>query len=141
MQFFLPGIPQVYYVGLLAGANDMALLQATGVGRDINRHHYDPAGIATELRRPVVRELLRLIRLRNETSAFNGYFRSLPAPDTRLVLEWRNGADVARLEVDFQTLDYRLETVTSGTTDVFEFDLAEGRAGAARPVTHTDPAH
>jgi sucrose phosphorylase len=28
IQFFLPGVPQVYYVGLLAGENDMALLQA-----------------------------------------------------------------------------------------------------------------
>jgi hypothetical protein len=27
IQFFLPGVPQVYYVGLLAGENDMALLQ------------------------------------------------------------------------------------------------------------------
>ena len=28
IQFFLPGVPQVYYVGLLAGENDMALLSA-----------------------------------------------------------------------------------------------------------------
>ena len=26
IQFFTPGVPQVYYVGLLAGENDMALL-------------------------------------------------------------------------------------------------------------------
>ena len=26
LQFFSPGIPQVYYVGLLAGANDIELL-------------------------------------------------------------------------------------------------------------------
>jgi sucrose phosphorylase len=40
MQFFAPGIPQVYYVGLLGGENDMELLARTGVGRDINRHYY-----------------------------------------------------------------------------------------------------
>ena len=40
IQFFAPGIPQVYYVGLLAGANDLDLLRRTGVGRDINRHYY-----------------------------------------------------------------------------------------------------
>ena len=28
IQFFVPGIPQVYYVGLLAGTNDMELLGA-----------------------------------------------------------------------------------------------------------------
>jgi hypothetical protein len=54
IQFFLPGVPQVYYVGLLAGENDMAALLpplqpreiSCGVGRDINRHHYDAAAIA-----------------------------------------------------------------------------------------------
>jgi sucrose phosphorylase len=40
LQFFTPGIPQVYYVGLLAGSNDMELLARSGVGRDVNRHHY-----------------------------------------------------------------------------------------------------
>ncbi len=32
IQFFAPGIPQIYYVGLLAGRNDLDLLQRTGVG-------------------------------------------------------------------------------------------------------------
>jgi sucrose phosphorylase len=140
VQFFLPGIPQVYYVGLLAGANDMALLEATGVGRDINRHHYAPGEIDEQMRRPVVRELLRLIRLRNETPAFNGYFMSLPCADTCLMLEWRNDADLARLEVDFRTLDYRLETVTSGVSDSFRFELAKDRTGAAEPLAQADPA-
>jgi sucrose phosphorylase len=39
IQFFAPGVPQVYYVGLLAGENDMSLLAKTGIGRDINRHY------------------------------------------------------------------------------------------------------
>ena len=43
IQFFAPGVPQVYYVGLLAGTNDLDLLRRTGVGRDINRHHYTRA--------------------------------------------------------------------------------------------------
>ena len=37
IQCFVPGIPQIYYVGLLAGANDLDLLRRTRVGRDINR--------------------------------------------------------------------------------------------------------
>ena len=40
LQFFAPGIPQVYYVGLLGGTNDVELLARTGVGHDINRHYY-----------------------------------------------------------------------------------------------------
>ena len=33
-----PGIPQVYYVGMLAGKNDIKLLEETKEGRNINRH-------------------------------------------------------------------------------------------------------
>lgn len=74
LQFFTPGIPQVYYVGLLAGSNDMDLLARTGVGRDVNRHHYTRAELVQELDRPVVQALLRLIRFRNAHPAFHGDF-------------------------------------------------------------------
>lgn len=47
-------------LALLAGGNDMGLLERTGIGRDINRHYYTPAEIAAELERPVVQTLLAL---------------------------------------------------------------------------------
>src|SRR5262249_42012381 len=82
IQFFLPGVPQVYYVGLLAGENDMALLAETGVGRDINRHRYGAADFAAALERPVVQQLMQLIRLRNEHPAFAGHFQMHPSGPT-----------------------------------------------------------
>ena len=72
MQLFARGVPQVYYVGLLAGANDRAGLQLSGDGRAINRHNYTLAEIDEELRRPVVQRLLELVRLRNSHPAFDG---------------------------------------------------------------------
>ena len=102
MQFFLPGIPQVYYVGLLAGENDMALLQRNGVGRDINRHHYSRAEIEADLTKPVVQALLRLIRLRNAHPAFNGQFSLAQAEgDSVLGLQWSSGERSIGLRVDF----------------------------------------
>src|SRR6185295_16018743 len=74
LQLFTPGIPQVYYVGLLAGANDMNLLRRTGVGRDINRHYYSDQEMHSELIRPVVHSILDLIRFRNTHAAFAGEF-------------------------------------------------------------------
>lgn len=88
IQFFLPGVPQVYYVGLLAGENDMDLLARTRVGRDINRHHYTPAEIDAALQRPVVQRLAALIRLRNQHPAFSGQFDLLASPADRLHLRW-----------------------------------------------------
>jgi sucrose phosphorylase len=101
LQFFLPGIPQVYDVGLLAGRNDMALLEATGVGRDIYRQRFDRAGVEAALRRRVVQRLLALIRLRNEHPAFGGRFEVQPSSPQVLVLRWQaEGAGLER-EVDF----------------------------------------
>ncbi len=103
IQFFSPGIPQVYYVGLLAGENDMDLLARTGVGRDINRHYYTLEEIVQAIQRPVVQSLFRLIRFRNQHPAFNGAFSMPETPDSRLILRWDNGAAWAVLEVDFAT--------------------------------------
>ncbi|MFG6448312.1 sucrose phosphorylase [Roseateles sp. BYS180W] len=108
LQFFLPGVPQVYYVGLLGGRNDMALLAQSQVGRDINRHRYSPAEIDTALATPMVQQLLQLIRLRNEHPAFNGQFTLLDSPDEQLRLQWQNGPHQARFDVDFESLAHSL---------------------------------
>jgi len=93
LQFFLPGVPQVYYVGLLAGGNDMALLAQSGVGRDINRHHCAPGEVAAAMQRPVVRDLVALIRLRNHHPAFHGEFQVLPSEAHELALRWSAPSD------------------------------------------------
>ena len=95
VQFFLPGIPQVYYVGLLAGSNDVSLLERTGVGRDINRHYFRADEIETALQRPVVQDLLRLIRLRNSHPAFGGTFELAVTGADLLELRWALGREIA----------------------------------------------
>jgi sucrose phosphorylase len=105
LQFFAPGIPQVYYVGLLAGVNDMELLQRTGEGRDINRHHYTNDEIHSEIQRPIVRALFELIRFRNTHPAFAGDFNLLPSSDHEIAIEWRNDAHWARLNVDLMAMN------------------------------------
>ena len=120
IQFFLPGVPQVYYVGLLAGHNDMELLERSKVGRDINRHHYTPAEIAADLQRLVVQQLLALIRLRNSHPAFNGSFESLPCAPHELKLRWTLGDNSIELAVNLKTLDQAISTRGAGTHTVVE---------------------
>ena len=55
----------MYYVGLLAGKNDLKLLEETKVGRNINRHYYTLEEVDEEVERPVVRNLLKLMEFRN----------------------------------------------------------------------------
>lgn len=91
IQVLLPGVPQVYYVGLLGGHNDLSLLRQTGVGRDINRHYYTPKEILAALETPLVEQVLNLLRWRAEHPAFAGDFALLvsDAPD-ELRLRWTN---------------------------------------------------
>ncbi len=112
IQLFVPGVPQVYYVGLLAGENDMDLLARTGVGRDINRHFFRPEEVEEALREPVVRELLELIRLRNRHPAFDGRFELEASTEELLALRWTQGSARVALRVDFRTLRY--EIIASG---------------------------
>ena len=100
IQCFLPGIPQIYYVGLLAGTNDLDLLRRTGAGRDVNRHYYTSAELQGALAQPVVQSLLSLLRIRNTHAAFQGEFRVQADDATRLALAWEHGAASARLDVD-----------------------------------------
>ena len=100
IQFFSPGIPQVYYAGLLAGGNDTELLARTQVGRDINRHCYTRQEIEAALSRPVVGALCELIRFRNAHEAFAGEFSVGGTTVEKLTMRWESGASWAELDVD-----------------------------------------
>jgi len=109
LQLFSPGVPQVYYVGLLAGINDMELLHRTNEGRDINRHRYTAQEIELEIQRPVVRALFELIRFRDTHPAFAGDFRLLPCMDHEIAIEWRNKDHWARLNVDLKAMNSAID--------------------------------
>ena len=126
--FFVPGVPQVYYVGLLAGSNDMALMASTGVGRDINRHHYSLTEIDTALAQPVVQQLLWLIRLRNSHQAFSGVFRCEVNGAAQLTLHWDAGAHRASLRLYFAQTQATVQWTTPA-------GLQQWDVGSAPPVS------
>lgn len=109
VQFFAPGIPQVYYVGLLAGKNDLRLLEETKVGRNINRHYYSEEEIAQETQRPVVKNLLRLMEFRNSYGAFDGDFELLECGDSELHIIRTNGVLCAELKADLKKRSFTIQ--------------------------------
>jgi len=100
IQFFAPGIPQVYYVGLLAGKNDDEKVESTGEGREINRHNFSTTEIDEAMEKEVVQRLLQLIRFRNEYPAFNGEFKVLPCFEQEINLSWQKGDKSCILKID-----------------------------------------
>jgi sucrose phosphorylase len=96
LQLFTPGVPQVYYVGLLAGRN----VASRGDAREINRRRYTAEEVDAAGRQPVVATLLELIRLRTAHPAFGGAFALPDAPAGELALVWHHGDARAELRVD-----------------------------------------
>lgn len=103
IQFFAPGIPQVYYVGLLAGENDVEAVKKTGEGREINRHNFTLEEIDKSLEKEVVQRLLKLIRFRNEYPAFNGEFKVLDSAKDEIGLSWEKDNQYCKLFIDLKT--------------------------------------
>jgi sucrose phosphorylase len=108
IQFFAPGIPQVYYVGLLAGQNDLELMEATGESRDINRHRYTLEEVGEAVTQPVVRRLLKLMEFRCSYPAFDGVFHLMYSNDSSVAMCWRTAELRCELFVD---LNFKKATV------------------------------
>jgi sucrose phosphorylase len=116
IQCFVPGIPQIYYVGLLAGTNDVERLRRTGEGRDINRRSYTDAEWHAALQQPIVIALLGLLRLRNSHPAFQGRFSFAAPPGHTLAFTWTAGTHVTRLDVDLDKM-HAMVTYSAGDGD------------------------
>ena len=113
LQVFAPGIPQIYYVGLLAGKNDLKLLEETKEGRNINRHYYSKEEIAKEVKRPVVQSLIKLLRFRNEEAAFDldGSIE-VETPSENVIVIRRSNKDQSRTAeatVNLKDLSYNVK--------------------------------
>lgn len=113
IQVFAPGIPMVYYVGLLAGKNDLALLEATKEGRNINRHYYSMAEIDQATQRPVVQSLLKLLRFRNTSDAFSlSGAIEVKQPDEDRIIVIRKSEDghlQAKLDANLKSKEFTVE--------------------------------
>lgn len=133
IQFFCPGTPQVYYVGLLAGENDMTLMEKTGVGRDINRHYYTRDEIRAQLQRPVVATLCELIRFRNALPVFDGHFSIEEGKGGTLALRWDADDATARLRVDLRARSASIDASVAGEARQFAIDARALVSGPSDP--------
>jgi len=108
IQFFVPGIPQVYYVGLLAGENDVI---SDGDGRTVNRHNYSLKEIDQAVNKNVVKRLLKLIRFRNDYPAFNGDFKIMDSEKNEICLFWQKEGKSCLLRIDLENYKSVIEYI------------------------------
>lgn len=114
LQCFAPGIPQIYYVGLLAGENDIQLLESSKEGRNINRHYYSLSEIDEQVQRPVVQKLFNLCRFRNTSKAFDGEFTVAELDEHTLHIKWINGDVQAELIANLAEKSWEIREIVAG---------------------------
>ena len=120
IQLFARGVPQIYYVGLLAGENDDEAVVESGEGRAINRHNYSNAEIDRALDRRVVQRVLELVRLRSAGPAFTGKLVvSSPTPSS-IRMTWTAGDACCSLETDLASGRSLITTRQDGVEIQFE---------------------
>lgn len=114
LQLFAPGIPQVYYVGLLAGPNDLGFTVEDH--RFINRKNYSAAELDQAFERPLVQQIVSLLHFRNECPAFDGDLLVGDTPDDQLALTWTNGDISAKIDANLSTYAFTITVTENGTT-------------------------
>lgn len=113
LQLFMPGKPQIWYLDLFAGKNDYEAVKRSGAAghKEINRTNLTEAQIEEALGRPVVRDQLALLRMRNACAAFgfDADFVIEQKAGNRLCMAWEKGGARASLEIGFETLAFVIE--------------------------------
>lgn len=120
IQFFAPGIPQVYYVGMLAGENDLELLENTKEGRNINRHYYSVEEVGKNMERQVVQDLRKLMIFRNQCKAFDGECYC-ETDGSNLIIRRESDGSTAILEADLETYRFSIKVLEESNEYVLEF--------------------
>ncbi|THF84181.1 sucrose phosphorylase [Cohnella fermenti] len=120
VQLYVPGIPQVHYVGLLAGENDVESVVRLGEARSINRHDYTSEEIDRRVTYPMLQRLYGIMRFRNSHPAFGGELElGEQAEDGRLTIGWRLGKDWTTLRANFRTMEFEIAyTNESGGVEI-----------------------
>lgn len=121
IQFFAPGIPQVYYVGLLAGENDYELMKKTDFPRNISRHNYTVDEIRDEVKKPVVQRLRRLMEFRNSYPAFDGACIVENSKDDNLIIRRASGQYETVLNANLKDYSFTINYIEADKNQWREF--------------------
>lgn len=118
LQFYTPGISQVYYVGMLAGCNDIPLLQKDPDPRNLNRHYYTEEEIVENLERPLLKRLMEVMRFRNEYPAFDGELSVVQNPEENtIVMTWKKDSLQTSLHANLKNFAYQITYLDPQTGD------------------------
>lgn len=112
IQIFMPGKPQIWYLDLFAGKNNLSAVEKAGSGghKEINRTNLSWQDITDGLTTDVVLRQLELLRFRNTFGAFgfDAVFEVLPSEPHILIVRWEKNNYQTCLTADLKHIRYRI---------------------------------
>jgi sucrose phosphorylase len=110
IQMFMPGIPQIWYLDIFAGANDHDAVAKAGKDghKEINRTTLSLTAIEEGLKKEVVTKQLDIIRLRNTSNAFLGTVTFDETVEEEINILWTNKGEYAHLIANLRTLHFSI---------------------------------
>lgn len=122
LQLFMPGKPQVWYLDLFAGRNDLeAVRRSGGAGhKEINRTNLTLEQAKDGLNQPVVRRQLELLHLRNTCPAFgwDAKFTVEQPAAHQITMRWEKDGHNATLTMDLKAESFTIAVGENGTSQV-----------------------
>lgn len=109
LQMFMPGKPQVWYLDLFVGKNDYAAMERAGKDghKEINRSNLSAKDIEKGLQKQVVKDQLKLLRMRNTFPVFAQEANiTAEVRESELKLTWTGKTQGACLQADFATCTF-----------------------------------
>lgn len=108
IQIFMPGIPQVWYLDIFAGKNNYKAVEKGGSGahKEINRTTLSKQDIEEGLQTEIVKNQLKIMRLRNTLKAFSGSININNSKENVLDISWQNNQDFAHLKANLVSLTF-----------------------------------
>ncbi|MBR1849028.1 MAG: glycosidase [Lachnospiraceae bacterium] len=113
IQMFMPGKPQVWYLDLFAGKNNMEAVRRAGESghKEINRTNLSAAEIKELMKQDVVKKQLELLHFRNTYPAFGFDSKFQVETDgTKMTMSWEKEGYKAELKADFADYSYEITT-------------------------------
>jgi len=110
IQLFMPGIPQIWYLDIFAGKNNYKAADLAGSGghKEINRTTLSLSDIKKGLKEEIVLNQLKLIKLRNNSEAFQGDLKISDTSENQIDMTWSKNGHSAQLKANIETFRFTI---------------------------------
>ncbi|WP_035483804.1 sucrose phosphorylase [Gaetbulibacter saemankumensis] len=124
IQMFMPGIPQVWYLDLFVGKNDYEAVNRAGDGghKEINRTALSMEDIESGLKKEVVLNQLKLLKLRNTSMAFSGSIKVNESDSKQIDILWENKNERAHLKASLKSFQFIIDYTEQGVNKIINFN-------------------